>query len=131
MNTKILTLQALVLCVRSKCVIGKTERDCECDDPPVILLICIAMGIAYLIINQKKIFQHPSSQRDGLGGFHTGEDYYSDDEEDSYESEEEEEYEGAEADSDGEETEGEEPEEEEEEEDQQVRSSARLRRRNV
>lgn len=128
MNTSILllTLQALVLCVA-----GKTEKDCECDDSPSMLLFGIAMGISYIIINQKKIFQHPSGQRDGLGGFHTGENYYSDDEEDSYESEEEEEYEGAEADSDGEETEGEEPEEEEEEEDQQVRSSTRLRRRNV
>lgn len=128
MNTKILllTLQALVLCVA-----GKTEKDCECDDPPVMLLFGIAMGISYIVINHKNIFQHPSGQRNGLGGFHTGEDYYSDDEEDSYESEKEEEYEGAEADSDGEETEGEEPEEEEEEEDQQVRSSTRLRRRNV
>ena len=86
------------------------------------------MGIAYLIIDKNSIFHHPSRQRYGLGGLHTGENYYSDDE---YSEDEEEEYEGAEADSDGEETEGEEPEEEEEEEDQQVRSSARLRRRNV
>lgn len=107
-----------------------SAEDCKCNErnePPSMLLFGIAMGIAYLIIDNKSILHHPSRQRYGLGGLHTGENYYSDDE---YSEEEEEEYEGAEADSDEEETEGEEP-EEEEEEDQQVRSSARLRRRNV
>ena len=103
----------------------------ERNEPPTMILIGIAMGVAYLIIDKNSVFHHPSRQRYGLGGLHTGENYYSDDE---Y-SEDEEEYEGAEADSDDEETEGEEPEEEEEEEEeeenQQVRSSARLRRRNV
>lgn len=109
-----------------------SAEDCKCNErnePPTMILIGIAMGIAYLIIDKNSIFHHPSRQRYGLGGLHTGENYYSDDE---YSEDEEEEYEGAEADSDGEETEGEEPEEEEEEEEaQQVRSSARLRRRNV
>ena len=111
-----------------------SAEDCKCNErnePPTMILVGIAMGVAYLIIDKNSIFHHPSRQRYGLGGFHTGENYYSDDEySEEEEEEEEEEYEGAEADSDGEETEGEEP-EEEEEEDQQVRSSARLRRRNV
>lgn len=136
MNTSILflTLQTLVLCLAGKTVRGKTEKDCECVDPPSMLLFGIAMGIAYLIINQKKVFQHPSGQRYGLGGFHTGEDYYSDDEEDEYsdESEEEEDYEGAEEEeAEGEEVDEEEEEAEGEEDETSTRTSARLRRRNV
>ena len=79
----VIVLLSLVLLI--SCVSAKTKEDCKCQDSPSLLLLCIAMGIVYIIIDKNKVFHHPSRQRYGLGEFHTGENYYSEDEYSEYE----------------------------------------------